>query len=349
MRRRGAAHRSLFPGACGRWWSSCATIPHPCPATRQSIPKKLMSASSPEEIRESLKPMWEALARAQERLNTVTGSYWYFAILHLQADFERVDLPGIGFIQRVEEPPEPVFLLTALSDMRVAYALGRYSASIRYELGVERTTERPDPDCFTLAWRVVSALRVRSLAEVLIPAASDVPWAAVAAARPCTVRVLEDMPGTRVLAPPVAVSAEHVSWVCGNYKAYSALLLKPAFRVAAEALTLHQFQASERMMAAHLWAGIEALFNIQAELRFRLAAVIASLLEPRGDARRDLYRRVQRLYDVRSKAVHGAKLSEDMLEKHILEVRSLLSRLLCLCVERTALFSTDDLEAALFG
>ncbi|HEX8672239.1 MAG TPA: hypothetical protein VF710_10130 [Longimicrobium sp.] len=187
------------------------------------------------------------------------------------------------------------------------------------------------------------------MTEVLVPAASDVPWAAVAAARPCTVRMLEDMPGTRLLAPPVAVSHEHVSWVSVNHKAYSALLSEPAFRVAAEALTLHQFQAGERMMTAHLWAGIEALFNIQAELRFRLAAVIASLLEPRGEARRDLYRRVQRLYDVRSKAVHGAKLSADALEEHILEVRSLLSRLLCLSIERAALFSTDDLETALFG
>ena len=37
-------------------------------------------------------------------------------------------------------------------------------------------------------------------------------------------------------------------------------------------------------MTALLWAGIESLFQINAELRFRLATLIALTLEPRGEA-----------------------------------------------------------------
>jgi hypothetical protein len=126
------------------------------------------------------------------------------------------------------------------------------------------------------------------------------------------------------------------------------LLELPEFRLAVESLTTHHFASSERMMAATLWAGIEALFEIQSELRFRLAIQIASILEPRGSTRRDLYRRVKKLYDVRSKAVHGSALSKDKMDEHIVEVRALLSRLLCKFTELGKVPNEEELEDFMF-
>ncbi|WP_223259928.1 HEPN domain-containing protein, partial [Ralstonia pseudosolanacearum] len=103
-----------------------------------------------------------------------------------------------------------------------------------------------------------------------------------------------------------------------------------------------------RMSAAALWAGFEALFGINAELRFRLAALAAAYLEERGPNRLALYRRVKTLYDYRSKAVHGAATSDKQLASHILEVRGLLSRLMCRATQAGVLPSTDDFEELLF-
>src|SRR5215211_5996085 len=103
------------------------------------------------------------------------------------------------------------------------------------------------------------------------------------------------------------------------------MLEVPKFRLAVEALTTHQHLVSLRMMAASLWSGIEALLGIQAELRFRITLSIASILEPRGEQRSARYRRVKKLYDIRSKAVHGITLSENELISHVAETRKLLS------------------------
>lgn len=295
--------------------------------------------------------MWESLARAEARLEAVDGSFWYFAILGLEADFERIDWPGFGFLRAVEEPPNEIFLLTALGNSILAGALGRYSRAIRFELAVERQEEPSSQGSFDLAWVFISALRARSLAELLIPAVADVPWSAIAAAKSqlCRVQLIEDVPRAHRLQPPVAVTTEDALWAHRHLGTYRTLLDNPAFRLASEAMATHQLQYSDRMMAAHLWAGIEALFDIQAELRFRLAAVIASLLAPRGGERRDMYKRIQRLYDIRSKAVHGGKLSAEQVRDHIVEVRSLLSRLLQLFVEHGRMYSQNEIELAIFG
>ena len=101
-------------------------------------------------------------------------------------------------------------------------------------------------------------------------------------------------------------------------------------------------------MAASLWSGIEALFGIQSELRFRLAALIACQLEPRGHARRDCYKAILKMYDVRSKAVHGSALQADALEAHIRDTRVLLSQLICRFTETGKAPTPDELESSLF-
>ena len=103
------------------------------------------------------------------------------------------------------------------------------------------------------------------------------------------------------------------------------------------------------MSVASLWAGIEGLFVINLELRFRLAALIATMLEPQSEARLTLYRRLKVLYDFRSKAVHGGEASEDQLLDHVAEMRFIASRLLTKVIEGKEVPSSEALEAALFA
>ena len=101
-------------------------------------------------------------------------------------------------------------------------------------------------------------------------------------------------------------------------------------------------------MVALLWAGIDALFGISAELRYRLATYMAAVLQPRGKERKSLYGKAKLLYDVRSKAVHGVRVSNDSLREHIGEVKMLLSRLLCAFTERKHLPTESEIEDLVF-
>ena len=161
--------------------------------------------------------------------------------------------------------------------------------------------------------------------------------------------LLEDVPAARRFGDAIVVSQVDLKWVSVHLTAWIDLLERPAFRLAVDSLTTHHQQANLRMAAASLWAGFEALFGVNSELRFRLSALAASYLEPRGTSRVNLYKRIKTLYDYRSKAVHGGATSDMQLQSHIIEVRGILSRLLCRMVEAKLLPSTEQFEEYLFS
>jgi hypothetical protein len=251
--------------------------------------------------------------RAAERLsvNPPNGS-WYFAILGLNTNIERFAMEGVATLQRVIEPPGEIELAGALENKINFGAIARYSHNIQFELAIHPLTPENDQHIFTRAWWIISALRVRTLSEFLVPIAANMSWSIIAAIDngSCKTQFIEDVPLAKRFSNTTTISKENFEWVEANLVKFAELLEVPKFRLAVESLTTHNFQHSERMMAATLWSGIEALFEIQSELRFRLAAVIASILEERGNPRKDLYRRIKKLYDTRSKAVHGSPLSK---------------------------------------
>jgi hypothetical protein len=304
---------------------------------------------------EELKPISDHFerrkTRAKERLAAEAERGWFFGIVGLECE-----VPTFNFadqkvlLEEVEEPPGEVELARALVKSELFGAIGRYSHGITHQLRVldDSSDQRFH---FDVAWWIVSLLRVRSLAEFLVPAASDHSWSVIAGLGPktCNVQFIEDVPTAKKIVKSKTVSVADLDWVGAHLLTFVGLLEFENFRLAVDCLTTHPHQRSDRMMAAMLWSGIESLFSIHAELTFRLAVNIACLLEGPGNRRRDLYLRVKKLYGVRSKAVHGAKLSTQQLHEHVVEVRHLLSRLLCLMVEKGSMFSEDEIENAIFG
>jgi hypothetical protein len=302
------------------------------------------------EIRDLVGHFEARKVRAAERLATIEGKNWYFAVLGLTCDAEELTIVPFAKLQRVTEPPGEIELASALEDKRIFSAIGRYTHQIQYELSISREHFKNDQQAFNVAWWIISALRIRTLSEILIPAVANYSWSTIAAVTDgtCHAQLLEDVPQAQRFGALVQVQQADLDWVDSNLIKFAGLLEQPKFRLAVESLSTHHFSTSKRMMAATLWAGIEALFEIQSELRFRLAVVIASVLEPRGEARRKLYGMVKKLYDMRSKAVHGSPLAEAKIEEHILEVRELLSRLLCHFVEMGTVPSEDQVENLIF-
>ncbi len=145
------------------------------------------------------------------------------------------------------------------------------------------------------------------------------------------------------------ITNEDVAWVATYLVPFVQLLEKTDFRLAVDSFCLHNQLANRRAAATILWSGIEALFHINTELRFRLAACIAATLEDRGAGRTDCYRRIKRLYDFRSRLVHGADAADVAVVEHIVEVRKILSRLICRYTEAGEVHNESRIEQLLFA
>jgi hypothetical protein len=257
----------------------------------------------------------------------------------------------IAELRPVAEPPGEVELAGALKDKAMLSAVGRYSHSIGHELAVDRSFGSSEQAPFNLAWWFLSALRVRTLADFLVPAVSDQSWSTVAAAQEssCHIQLLEDVPRARRFSTATPIGLSDLDWAANSLTRFAVLLEVPRFRLAVDCLTTHQHEASLRMSTASLWVGVEALFGINAELRFRLSALVASFLEHRGPGRIARYREVKGQYDFRSRAVHGAGLADAALEQHVRDVRGMLSRILCKMVDSGRAPTEEDWEAVLHG
>lgn len=289
-------------------------------------------------------------ARARERLGNTSESHWYFAILGLEIESDSLAIEPLARFQRVVEPPGEVELAAACKDRAIFGAVGRYSSGIRFELAVRLDAAR-DQFAFNLAWWIVSALRARTCAEVLVIAVSDHSWSTIAGIddQTCHVQLLEDHPSAHRFEQVRTITEEDLKWIRVHLLSFGELLENAQFRLAVDSLCSHHQMPSKRMAATMLWSGVEALFATTAELRFRLAASIAATLEDRGQQRIDCYRRVKRLYDFRSRLVHGAAASDEAITEHVIEVRKLLSRLICRYTEAGGIHDEGRLEELLFG
>ena len=85
------------------------------------------------------------------------------------------------------------------------------------------------------------------------------------------------------------------------------------------------------MKAAQLWVGIEAIFEVQFEISYKLPLLAALMLQPRGEDCKQLRNRIKKLYSQRSKAVHGQEFKN--AKQHVHEVRQLLAMLLAIIIE----------------
>lgn len=289
-------------------------------------------------------------SRARERLKSDSQAGWYFGIISLQLPVSSYELlPEVATIEEVLEPPEESELLCALKEQHLFGAIGRYTHGIRHQIkmvapGIE------DQKLFNVAWWIICLLRIRTLAEFLVPVASNHSWSVIAGLEPktCRVQFVEDVPRAKKLAESTIVQAADLKWVSENVYRFAQLVEVPCFYLAVESLSTHQHQASDRMMVASLWSGIEALFNIHSELSFRLASRIAVGTEPLGPGRKAAYKEIVKLYGTRSKAVHGAKLSPKQIHRHVLDVRAILSRILCRYIEEGEVFSEERIENEMF-
>ena len=75
----------------------------------------------------------------------------------------------------------------------------------------------------------------------------------------------------------------------------------------------YRWHSMPRIQLAILWSGIESLFNVSTEVSFRVTLYIARFLAGRDDIKaNEIFKKVKKLYNMRSSAVHGNKMKEDI-------------------------------------
>lgn len=98
-----------------------------------------------------------------------------------------------------------------------------------------------------------------------------------------------------------------------------------------------------------LWAGIEGLFQVDAEQSRRIALYSAMLMGGNEQARSERFELVKKSYSLRSRVVHGASPTKDKLEAGYADATNLLADLLSRCVELGRVPSRDELDRASFS
>lgn len=148
------------------------------------------------------------------------------------------------------------------------------------------------------------------------------------------------MYGVSNSSPHQITESENI-WLELHFEKATRLLDRDPFRNAVHCLASYRWHSMPFAQMAVLWAGIEGLFGIDSELRFRLSLWISQFLPSDSkEARKTTFDKVKKLYDARSKAVHGGVMKE---VSSVQESAELLQTLLKVCVEYDALPDENEM------
>lgn len=146
------------------------------------------------------------------------------------------------------------------------------------------------------------------------------------------------------------ISDVDIDWVCANYDKFNELCAESQrFYFSLRSAVDWRFSEDLRTAISRIWAGIESILELKSETVYRLSTITASLLKPRGDERIDFYKKTKKLYEVRSKAVHGARISDEDLQRALDDSFDILSSILMLCIESGKALDSQNFEQALLG
>lgn len=200
-------------------------------------------------------------------------------------------------------------------------------------------------------WWIAALLRLARYPYLAVPVISDQPFRQIPESDVQPSLVPFETEG-RLFGPHAesdnTLDAEQLAWVSARWLEAGHLLnSNPKFYSAFKAFdsATVRGRASASMLA--LWGGLEQLFAPSAgELRFRVAAMLASYLEQAGATRLELYKQLLKLYNERSVAAHTAK---DVEMEPLIGTYIIMRNALVRMVDEGRVPAQSDLESLLFG
>jgi hypothetical protein len=224
-----------------------------------------------------------------------------------------------------------------------------------YDIEVEicappRTSLGESFDAKETIWWIAALLRLATFPFLSVPIISNYSFRDIPSIKEEPTLIPFETEGRIFGAPEgtdCALRVEHLTWVAEKWNSAGRLLNSNAkFFGALKAFdsATVRGRASASMLA--LWGGIEQLFAPSAaELRFRVAALLASYLEPPGASRLELYKHVLKLYNERSLAAHTAK---DVEIEPLVETYVIMRNTLVRMIDEEKVPTQADLESLLF-
>lgn len=305
----------------------------------------------------------------------------YVLLWNLRSDLPQQIAPGLSI--RPLQAPLTVF------DLAAAGAVGFREWATLEIMASGCTTEiesakdaatYPGYDPLNRAWLASAMMILRGCGKVLPVAVSSYSWQAIAGFQAKSSELFRSQIKTSgiqdalsapqqqlpqftgglldyrlkfLLCPAISrdtLTAEDATWIHENFDTFNLFAaVSVKFRFALEATVDWRYAHDLRAAIARLWAGIEAIFGIGAELVYRLSITAASLLQPRGDSRVRYAAKLKKLYGVRSKAVHGEPVSPEKLAEALNDSFVLLRDLLLLVAARGKDLTEEDLQNAIMS
>lgn len=150
-----------------------------------------------------------------------------------------------------------------------------------------------------------------------------------------------------LLSQNYTISESDEEWIEKYYESAMRLITtNDIYRMAVHAMSSYRWHSMPRVQLAILWSGIESLFNVSTEVSFRVSLYIAHFLSRHNEQEASkLFKRVKKLYNLRSSAVHGNKMKDDVFSS-VEESALLLNRLIVRCAE---IASLPDVENLIFN
>ncbi len=283
---------------------------------------------------------------------------WHFAIGGLDTQQDTLELAAPIRLRRLKAFPTTDQLALSLTSLPVAGAMAQYGDKvIRHELVIdaerfEDNTER----IFPTAEAILAGVRIRTGAEIVCPAVCERSWAALPTNPPNQCRAFHFERGLshQTSVDPKLLLADDFDWVRNNLGKIVELTDDASFQTAVEALCTYMLASNDRMKVAQLWAGVEAIFDIEYELRYRLATLSAKLLGTTKAQCREVYTEMKSLYGERSKIIHGKQLAkkadahEAKVREHITRMRTRLAQLLTKLISLGKVPTEEEFEEMLF-
>ncbi len=277
--------------------------------------------------------------------NSDASSRWHFALGGVTTSSDILPLASAIGIHRLRSFPTQHELTAKLDSPFVAGIIGHYGQErITHQLIVEANNLGDFEYICDSVRAILAGLRIRTQSELFCPAVCNHPWdhLAATAQSPAIACRFEPHVYSLDVGEPTLIDASDIDWVKSNLGKVLALSKEARFSTALDALCSYLHTERDRMKAAQLWVGIEAIFEVQFEISYRLPLLAALMLKPRGPGCKQLRDQVKKLYNERSKAIHGQEFKN--AKEHVHEVRKLLASLLTKIIEDGRLPSKEDFD-----
>jgi hypothetical protein len=220
---------------------------------------------------------------------------------------------------------------------------------VEAELCVPATYTRKKVTRLHVAKSLVALLRLYVHPDIRFAVSASQPFAGLATGPDLIVARQMEIDPRHFDFGPISMDGceQRLDWVKQHWETALDLIEQSSeFRLALDVYLSGQFIPNPAMVMVAAWGALEALFiDAKAELRFRVSALLAAYMEPRGKTRSAFQKKAAKLYDKRSAAAHGSSGHEqtDLVESFYL-LRDVLVRM----IEAGKVPTTAELEARLF-